>query len=333
MNKYYKFLPIILVLSFLSAGLIYCGGGGGGGTAATGAFNLTEDNMVEAAEFAAGDDGLYYNLSIVALGMVQGLAGGGGPTTAAIIPFGDLGLCANFPSGTAELSVNDADNSLDLTIGDVATLALTNCDFSDDPLSPSLIDGTLALTFVAISPVMDNITADVSINLEIDEIIDSVPQTEAFVANFQMQATTSDFLTYVISITAPDSNDIIEAKLNGETQYRYGCFDVTLTFIATIEDVYTLVDSGVVNAPGKGIMSVTTSSSLEFFPGLTDPYADSGSMNILSGGDCAGIGTAEGDGTYIILTATGGGSVTLQLYDIGDTPVGDPVNTTWDLLD
>lgn len=334
MNKYYKFLPLILVLSLLSAGLIYCGGGGGGGTAASGAFNLTEDNMVEAAEFAAGDDGLYYNLSAVALGMVSGLLGPTGASTAAEMPLGDMGLCApgTSPPGLSTLILDDIAGNGIVDLGDSLVLTLSNCDFSDDPLSPSVIDGTLTLTFGDPSVLFD-LTFDVDIDLEIDEVIDSVPQTEAFNGNFQMRVTTSDGLTYVITISAQDSSDIIEVKLNGQTQYRYGCFDVTLTFIATIEDVYTLVDSGVVDAPGKGIMSVTTSSSLEFVPGLADPYADSGSMDILSGGDCAGIGTAEGDGSYIILTATGGGNVTLQLYDIGDTPVGDPVNTTWDLLD
>jgi hypothetical protein len=44
MNKYYKFLPLILVLSLLSAGLIYCGGGGDDGecteTFASGTYNF-----------------------------------------------------------------------------------------------------------------------------------------------------------------------------------------------------------------------------------------------------------------------------------------------------
>ncbi len=335
MRKYYKFLPIILVLSFLSAGLIYCGGGGGGGgTAATGAFNLTEDNMVEAAEFAAGDDGLYYSLSSVALGMVSGLLGPTGASTAAEMPLGDMGLCAlgTDPPGLSTLILDDIAGNGIVDLGDSLVLTLSNCDFSDDPLSPSVINGTLTLTFGDPSNLFD-LTFDVNIELEIDDVIDSVSQTEAFDGNFQMRVTTSDGLTYNVAISSQDSNDVIEVKLNGQTEYRYGCFDVTLTFIATIEDTYTLVDSGVVDVPGKGIMTVTTPSTLEFFPGLADPYADSGAMDISSGGDCTGIGTAEGDGTYIILTATGGGNVTLQLYDIGDTPVGDPVNTTWDALD
>ncbi len=107
---------------------------------------------------------------------------------------------------------------------------------------------------------------------------------------------------------------------------------MTLTFIATIEDTYTLVDGGVVDIPGQGIMTVTTPATLEFVPGLEDPYADAGSMDISSGGDCPGIGTVEGDGTYIILSADGGGSVTLNLYDSSDTLLAT-VPTTWDNLD
>ena len=334
MNKYYKFLPLILILSFLSAGLIYCGGGGGGGgTAATGAFNLTEDNMVEAAEFAAGDDGLYYNLSAIGLGMVSGLLGPTGASTAAEMPLGDMGLCSpgTSPPGLSTLILDDIAGNGIVDLGDSLVLTLSNCDFSDDPLSPSVIDGTLTLTFGDPSVLFD-LTFDANLDIEIDEVSDSVPQTEAFTAKFQIRVFTTDGINYEISITAPDSDDIIETKLNGQTQYRYGCFNVTLTFDATVDDDFTLVDSGVVDAPGKGIMSVSTSSSLNFDPGLADPYADSGSMDILSGGDCAGIGTAEGDGSHIILTATGGGSVTLDLYDSSDTLLAT-VNTTWDALD
>ncbi|NIO16687.1 MAG: hypothetical protein GTN70_06775 [Deltaproteobacteria bacterium] len=318
MKKLKKFLPAVLLVTLISAGLIYCGGGGGGGstTAAPEAINFTPSNMEGAAGLVTLGSELYYELSQVVLAMVDPLLVAAPMAPAAVIPVGDLGLCVNSTTGTSDLSLDDVDNSLDLSVGDSATLTITNCQLLD-PTDLDTSNGTLILTFVAIDLVssQQTITADVALNVDVNPV-------DSFIANFRMQVTTTDWNTFNISVTALDGNDIIVLNESGQTFYQLGCFDVALNFTLSIPGIFTLIEEGVINVPGAGIMSFSNLSQLVFVPG---PYPDEGATRIDSGGTCAALGAPDGasgaDGSYIIFTAVPDDfdDITLELYDSSDT--------------
>lgn len=324
MRKLKKFLPAVVLVTLISAGLIYCGGGGGGGstTAAPEAFNFTEANMEEAAGIAGTGSDLYYELSLVVLELVGGLSQVGQITTAGEIPLGDAGLCFNSPTGTSVVTLDDVDNTLNLSVGDSATLVLSNCQL--ESADSDTVDGTLALNFSEINllALPRSVTAEVLLDISISSDIDGTPVTLTFATDFQMQATTIDDLTFNITISSQDANDIIVAGVDGQTIYQLGCFTVTLTFIETVADTFTLAENGVVSVPGQGVMTFSNLSPLVFVPGL---YPDEGAAQIDSGGTCAALGFPDGasgaDGSYIIFTAVPGDAddVTLELFDSNDT--------------
>jgi hypothetical protein len=340
------FAPILLSLV---VGAYGCSSSGDeeevGGPGGPGAFNFTEANMSTAAGIAIEGLEILRQFSQVTLALLDYLSGVGGVSSAsfqpaAVIPIGDIGVCLG--GGSAALTLNDADNNFQPSVGDSATLTFTDCDFEDDGNADSL-DGTVTLAFtgLVLVPSLD-VDADVSMNVTTTDDVGS----QVITGSFGLSITSPDMVNYTAVFTAEDPDGYLKAREGGKT-VKFGCFDILLTFsILDFEAGYfeLSANDAVVNANGK-IFSITRSGfpPLDFvpYPAQDNSYPDAGGMRffsfVLAEGGCAAVGSPDGvgnsDGSNFILTALAGDldDVTLQLRDSEDAIVSTET-TTWSAL-
>ena len=344
-------VPILLLLLLGAYG---CSSGGddeeAGGPGGPGAFNFTEANMGAAAGIAIEGLEILPSISRVILELLDGLQdlllGSGGVSSdsfrpAAIIPIGEVDICLG--GGSADLTLNDADNNFQPSPGDSATLTFTDCDFEDDGKADT-VDGSVTLVFtgLVLAPALD-VDADVSMNVTTTDDVGS----QVLTGNFGLSIASTDMVNYTAVFTAEDPGGSLKAR-EGARTVTFGCFDIVLTFsLPGFEAGYFALspNNAVVNANGK-IFSIASGgfSPLDFVPYLAEDgsYPDAGGMRffsfVLSAEEgCAAVGSPNGvgdsDESNFILRALAGDldDVTLELRDSEDDTVST-VNTTWTAL-
>jgi hypothetical protein len=339
---------LVPILLLLVVGAYGCSSSGDdeevGGPGGPGAFNFTEANMSTAASVAIGGLEILSQFSRLTLELLDYLSGVGGVSSAsfrpaAVIPIGDIGVCLG--GGSADLTLNDADNNFQPSVGDSATLTFTDCDFEDDGNADSL-DGTVTLAFtgLVLAPSLD-VIADVTMNVTTTDDVGS----QVITGNFGLSIASPDMVNYTAVFTAEDPGGYLKGK-EGVQTVKCGCFDIALTFsiLDFDEGYFQLSPNAVVNANGK-VFSITSAglAPLDFEPYPSDgnSYPDAGGMRffsfVLTEGGCAAVGSPDGvgnsDGSNFILSALSGDldDVTLQLRDSEDVIVSTEA-TTWSAL-
>ena len=244
----------------------------------------------------------------------------------ALVELGDIGLCS---SGASALSWDDADDDGSLSGGDSTVLALANCDGE--------LDGTVIFRFSEVAYALT--VADVDLNVTIDDSTELPPV--ALEGRFRLEVNgvpgppESAIARYlVVDPTDPESS--LTASVDGQTEYRLGCFNLYFTFDLE-QGSYRLRDPvAVFSIPGSGVMTMEAYGlpSLVFENG---DYPSSGELSFSAQSgvlpctalDISSEGVDSND-SVIALTATGGGAVTLD----GETVDGTPfmIETTWDAL-
>lgn len=337
-----------LILLLVAAGAYGCSSSDDeeeGGPGGPGAFNFTEANMSTAAGIAIGGLEILPNFSQVTLELLDLLLGVGGAASgsfrpAAVIPIGDVGVCLG--GGSALLTLNDADNNLQPTAGDSATLTFEDCDFEDDDDEES-VNGTVTLAFtgLVLTPSLD-VDANVTMNLTTTDDVGS----QVITGDFGLSIYSADGENYTATFTAEDPDGYLRAR-EGSQSVKFGCFDILLTFSLANFDAgyFELSATAVINANGK-IFSITGGGlgplDFEPYPAEDYSYPDAGGMRffsfVLSAEEgCAAVGSPSGvgnsDGSNFILRALAGDldDVELELRDVEDAIVSTE-DTTWDAL-
>jgi len=301
------------------------GGGGGGGDGLTGVHFTGANAAQMVAPVANVVDflpGLSQAISVV---MEKIDAASSSPALpGAVIDLGDLGICS---TGQATGSWNDADASGDLTPGDAVTLQVTNCDGE--------VSGTLGMAILTSGT--DSGSADLSLNMTITDQVGGATQTAAISGLFRLEVEgTNPPGGMVFRYSVPENtNGSLGFKVvrNGTTLFEMGCFNFYFTFRQ--DGTYTLSEPVAnIRIPGEGILSMSEwgADPMTF---TTDDYPESGQLSFWAEANalpCARLGIPSGgvdsNDSRCVLTATGGGNLTLA----GETSEGQPfsVQTTWD---
>jgi hypothetical protein len=342
-----RYLGIVAccVLGFVT---IVATGGGGGGDGAGGVPGLTfnQANMVDSAGLGAGMTEIFPGISEVTIAVVGSLAEEP-PRT------GDLDLCL---TGTSVLAWVDGDENNTLTAGDTAILTFTDCDLDGQG---GQLDGTANFSFTSIDDVNLSGVAMVTFDLQSQELVDGILERENFSGRLRLELITQDGTNYTALFGGADRDDVITFSMNGQEVAKFGCFDVEQTFSIdpldpVAPDAYTLAPRGIANVGGQ-IMQIGSywgpDQLLDFQPGFSpEPVPVSGTLTYLSfdgrnsapasfGGlsACSAVGSfgdVSTDNSSLLLTATGGGAVRLELYNNLDLipPVLATVETTWQAL-
>lgn len=319
-----KLLPVCvgsLVILFFAA----CnddGNNGGGGDGLTGVY-FTQQNAAEmvgpVASFVDFLPGLSQAINAV-IAKIDALSAPALP--AGIIDLGDLGMCT---TGQATATWSDADDSGDLSAGDVLSVQVTNCDGE--------VSGTL--TMAVLTSGTDSGSGDLDLSLTIKDEVGGVTQTLAVSGKFRLEVEGSQGgMAYRYLVPQNTDGSLgVKAILNGTTAYEMGCFNFYFTFQQ--DGTYTLSEPVAnVRIPGEGILSMSEWGAEPMaFTGDSVPV--SGQLSFWAEAfslPCARLdipaGGVDANDSKCVLTATGGGNMTLE----GQTADGQPftVHTTWD---
>lgn len=321
-----KLLPVCVgsLIILLFAACNDDGNGGGGGDGLSGV-HFTQQNAARlvgpVADFVDFLPGLSEAISAV-IARIDALSAPSLP--AGVIDLGDLGMCS---TGQATATWNDADDSGDLSAGDALNLQVTDCDGE--------VSGSL--TMLILTSGTDSGSGDLDLSLTIKDDVGGVTRTQGVSGKFRLEvegAQPPGAMGYRYSVPQNTDGSLgVKATLNGTTAYELGCFNFYFTFQQ--DGSYTLSDPAAdIRIPGEGILSLSAWG--------TDPLAFTGD-NVPVGGQlsfwaeanalpCARLdipaGGVDSNDSNCVLTATGGGNVTLE----GQTADGQPftVQTTWD---
>lgn len=339
MNNTLRSLLAVPIAALGLASIIATGGGGsdlsgGGNGDGVHAYNFTATNMQSAAQIAVATQSLFPEFRYLLLAITDAFVTGSAQDNN---PF-DLGMCAPVPAGTSVLTWQDVDTSGDLSVGDTANLTLTSCDLDG---SGDRVDASIDFTYTAVSLAVfpKSVAATLDLTAEITEAGTS-GNVIGFTGLYDMQVDTGNDIDYTITYTGNDPDGLLTGSLNGVTLFKYGCFSVAHSFSLSNPGPYSLAIAGVVNVDNK-IMTLAGGPTLNFLP-YPNPsngsFLDSGQKSLisLSVPECeavdAGKGVDDSTGTYVVIKATGGGNVTLELYD-NNNALQDSIDTTWDVLD
>jgi hypothetical protein len=294
----------------------------GAAPAGIAAYNFDEINSGRAAQLAASVLSFFPNFTATDRLILTMLAASDPGNS----PF-DLAMCAN--TGRSMLTWIDSDHSGELSVGDSASLQLTNCDTDGNGTSAS---GTVkfGVTSLDTDPLPNSIGFNASVNLTVTDAADNTH----FVANFRATSSTPNNTDFTDIYTANDASDQkLTVTENGGALFEFGCFNVTQTFtVATGAGSYDLSPSGVINA-ADSIMSLAGGSRLSFI----DDALESGRQRLLSSPspNCATVGVPDGiggsDGSYLDIEALGGGNVRLHTFDAANAEL-NTLDTTWSAL-
>jgi len=315
-------LAAALLASLLVLGA--CSSSDSNGNTGTGltAFNFDAGNSTLAAEIAAVAMSFFPEftaISTTVTGILVNQSPSGSPFSLSICTF-----------GTASVEWNDADGSTDLTVGDTATLTVTNCDFDG---GGDTVNGTVTITATnvnLVAPPASTLGYTVAVNLTI-----SGTDTTTIAANFSATTSTPNGADFTSVYTAADtSGQTASVTQNGTEYYRMGCFNATLMYTGTeiVAGNTDMTVDGVIVAANK-VMSLAAGANLSFYNG----YMGLGTRRLLSMSvpECASIGVPNGvsdsDGTYLDMEATGGGNITLHTFNSTHTET-NTVYTMWDAL-
>lgn len=337
-------LAVLLTLTMWACGGGGSGGGGGDGEVQGFAFN--QANMTEAAGTGAAMTEIFPGVTEVTMVVLGALLDepAASRRANAVVPVGDLGLCI---SGTVDLTWDDRDNNAALTAGDTATLTFADCDLDDEGW---LTSGTATFSFTSVA-LPSSLTALVALDITTAGPTGGASETENFSGSFQLALSTTDLNHFTAIYGAPNRSDVIRFSLNGQVVGQFGCFDVVQTFSLDEPEAYTLAPRGIGNVGGK-ILQLGSywgpDAPLDFRPGFgPEPVPVEGTLTYLSFDGrpntpasfgslsaCTAVGSpgqVDTDNSAMLLTATGGGNVRLELYNNLDLnpPVVSTVNTNW----
>jgi hypothetical protein len=344
--------PLAVVAAVLALASAGCGGGGGGGGGGDGevqGFRFTQTNMNEAAGVGAAMTEVFPGITEVTMVVLEFLIEGPPPARQAglVVPIGGLGLCV---TGTVELAWDDQDNDGALSSGDEATVVFDKCDLDGEG---TLTSGTARFRFTSVDLPL-SLVALVTLDIASQGVLDGAPATEGLSGSFQLAVATADGNSFTATFGAPNRSDVVRFSLNGQVVGQFGCFDVVQTFLLGSPEAYTLAPRGIGNVGGQ-ILQLGSywgpDDPLSFQPGFgPEPVPTSGTLTYLSfdgrttappsfGGlsACTILGSPgdlDTDESALLLTATGGGNVRLELFDNLDL-VPPPLatgNTTWSAL-
>jgi len=302
---------------------------------------FNSSTMVEAGVVAVDVVEIFPDVTEVFLAVLDSLPNppsraAAGRTAALIIDLGDLGLCAN--EGGSALSLNDADNSLSLSVDDSASLEFTSCAL--DPRSTNeVLSGTLTVTFTAVSLPTSVAGRMASTGLTLTDL-SSGGGTETLTMDFGIQiAQTSPTERTVIygDPTAEDTIGFAGSDDTGSFSVEFGCFDVTQVFDLPQGSIptYTLAPRGIVNFDGLIMqMGSYETATMDVPLNIEGLIATAGTITLFNfdgrpTGPCSVVGS-DGATPAVIsaerITATGGGDVMIETFD--DAALTPPPNET-----
>jgi hypothetical protein len=324
----------------LSIVLTACGGDkdGDGGNGLDGSKNIqgiefSETSAERCASVAIATLSPFPELGQAVIAMSDAVAEHSSAVTGLVpegtIDLGDIGFC---PTGQSKLTWNDVDGDGELSGGDGLVLTLVDCG--------GTWSGTLTLDFQDAS--LDSAEADVDLNVTIEETVDGEPETGTLAGSFHLSLHRfgGPSATAVIRFLVDDQSDGSQGMigtLNGKTQYELGCFNLYYT-LGIGSRYFSLSEPfGVLKVPELGIASFLSFGT----PALVFPegtYPESGGMRLAAlsaATPCARV-NVPGDGitgnaSWMVVTATGSGGVTLS----GEGPSGTPfeLQRAWSELD
>lgn len=331
------FITIGITIGFLLSvtfSLMNCGGGGGGGDgdggpppSQFGAYNFTAANMTTAASIAANTTGFWPPFSQITFGMMEQLQTS--PTPTASQPH-DLGMCI---SGTGTFTWTDQDSDNTLSKDDAVALNFTDCDVGT-PAEPEYLNGTVDLLFTTVlSGPTTTCAADVTIS-----VTSQSTETLGFSGVLQVSVII-DGDNVVFNYTPGTQNGVITVKVNGQTAYELGCFNVVHRFstlpVMQGDYKYTLESMTVIKSSNK-IMTLMGMGAMGFLEGTPDDYPDVFGLALasLSIPECAALGVPNGvgdsDGNRVVISGLTKyeDNVKLELFDKNNTLM-HTIPTTW----
>jgi len=306
--------------------LAACNDNGGGSTGQSGV-RCTQDNAADLVGPVATMIDFLPGLSqAVGAAIAKADALSGPSVPAGIIDLGDLGMCS---TGQATATWNDADDSADLSPGDIVNLQVTDCDGE--------VTGSLAM--VILSSGTDAGSADLDLNLTITDEVEGATQALNLSGKFRLVVEGSNppgGMVYRYFIPENTNGGLgIKALLDGQTDFEMGCFNFAFVF-SLADGSYSLSDPVAdLKIPGEGILSFSAwgTGPLAF----TDNQPQSGQLSFWAEAGslpCARLGIpsngVDANDSHCVLTATGGGNLTLE----GETADHQAfsVQTTWDAI-
>ncbi|KPK16156.1 MAG: hypothetical protein AMJ62_06590 [Myxococcales bacterium SG8_38] len=291
--------------------------------------SFTESNAAGLAGIAVSAIEVFPRLSGAYQAIVEAIqtqnALGSAAVRKSLRELGDIGLCI---SGESNLTWNDEDDDLVLSAGDSAMLDLVDCDELAGMVTFSFSEVAFALT-----------VADVDLSVSVDDDVPGAPVL--LEGRFRVEVNgvpgppESAIARYLV-VDQEDPTLGLTASVDAQREYAFGCFNLYFTFDLE-QGGYLLAEPfGVFSVPGVGVMSMVAGGlpPLIFENG---DYPASGQINLYAESDalpCAALGIGpdgvDANDSFTTLTATGGGSVTLE----GETETRAPfsIQTTWDDL-
>ncbi|MBI5017808.1 MAG: hypothetical protein HZB55_20240 [Deltaproteobacteria bacterium] len=330
----------ILLAGVLGASCGGSGGGGGDGGGDVSGFKFNDANMETAAATGTSLVDFFPAVGRFALVMVDAVPSAAAKRLSAsrMSDPMDMEMCW---SGSSMMTWDDTDNNSEISAGDALTLTLTNCDMTGEG---SKATGSAEFTFTSVAP---SLAADVVLDLDIADTVDGKPETETIGGSFPMQVAlgVDPVYQYTVTYGGKSRSDVLTQTLNGKEQ-KFGCFDVSHKF-SPMDDTEEILVRGIANVAGK-IMQVGTYFGDNFM--TFDASAGDGgepvggSLWLLSFDGRPNVGLApcnavgspgqvDSDDSSLLLTATGGGNITLGLYLNGNNQIPTKtIETTWGAL-
>jgi len=312
----------LAVVGFCAMGLVACGGGGGGGpsnpepTATITAGNAaqiaagvsqTTDNMIGAGAAGSGAVPLSAGFTRTAVAdfdlarfskerllSVRGMSAT--PSSPASVQAAAQTIVTNCDTGTVTVVVNDAGNAFSET-------------FSNCTLAGITLNGTVNVSNVTVvgNPGVDpswSISATFSYSLTVTDGVSTETFSGAFGFGLAVNGTAETVTMSITSFTVTDGGST--ASLGNVT-------------ISRTEDSatggYSFTANGSITDSVFGTVSVQTTTP---FTGVGTGVPSAGSMTITGA-----------NGSRVVVTATGGGNVRLDVFTDSSDTVPDVINTTW----
>jgi hypothetical protein len=350
MGRTFRFVAVFSGIALMAGMFILsCGGGGGGGGSGGGGGGggvaaLSFDNTTSLP--AGGGAGLtsvvFAQFGLITANILNALSGGAGGGSLAAHPMAPVpipGFCLNEPAGSATVDWNDPTGvgAGVLSDDDTVTLALDNCTGSLISFAPA--NGTIIFDIESVSGAIPVIGGIISANTNLNLTITEDGFTTGISGDFPLDANIPLTLLLVnLTLGGFDNNAIITVTENDVTVFEFACFNIfqRVSLGSVFVDLFRPV--GVANLADTiyTINSYTVppdAIGFDFTSG--DPIPISGTIDLFSGDLSNGIcsdfsGDPVADNSFVMVTFTGGGNVTLD----GEDADGNffVINTTWDAL-
>lgn len=210
--------------------------------------------------------------------------------------------------GTIGVSLDDIDDSGDVSTGDTFTMSFNSCQEDGSTLNGSMSVANLVVTQP--TPTAYTYSGSITINsLAFSDGADS--GTMSGTINFAESSSDSVTVTSTLSISS------LTATLTGET-LTISALSATVTENLTT-GAYTLVSNGTINSSKLGgVVTFTTPTALK---GFGTAYPSSGAIKI------------SGSNSSITLTALSSTNVRLDIDSNNDGTTDSTMNSTWAALE